>query len=373
MLTLVSVLCVLLLLHTVSTSQFTYGLPSSTAFLRLQWANPAEIMPLLLIIGGDIVQKALAQLSGGYFVPVPFSFGWVAYSFSVLTAVFGGGKITPLPDCPSVVTNAQSGYRRENRSWVLGRLLRDFETPCESKTALRVVVFKTHGLTANRDWIWYSGVATMIIQMAMAIVPFVLKGNWVILMVTLVGTLLALAEGALPQWRSEKWAARQNSKKTVTLSRGNGSQHAMVIIPCGEKEPGHDEILDLEDLAGPRVMLQSHTRTLITIFALMRFALLICVGGLKEDAWWLLAIGAIGTVQNVVAATAPRPASAHGLDLKEIATFEGNKVMDVLKEVEDNYPHVGASLLPTFFPGALRTDEEKWWKQAAEKPRNSSS
>jgi hypothetical protein len=106
----------------------------------------------------------------------------------------------------------------------------------------------------------------------------------------------------------------------------------------------------------------------------MRFALLICVGGLKEDTWWLLAIGAIGMVQNVMAASAPRPASAHGLHLEEIERFEGEKVMKVLQDVEENDHKVGASLLPTFFPGELREDEVIWWnKHKDPKPKSGRS
>ena len=57
--------------------------PSSTAtslLLREQWSNPSDIFTILLIIGGDVVQKAIGQLTAGpvpYFTPVSFSFGWV--------------------------------------------------------------------------------------------------------------------------------------------------------------------------------------------------------------------------------------------------------------------------------------------------------
>ena len=51
------------------------------AELVAQWANPADISTILLIIGGDVVQKAFAQGSGKFYVPVCFSFGCVAYAF----------------------------------------------------------------------------------------------------------------------------------------------------------------------------------------------------------------------------------------------------------------------------------------------------
>ena len=53
---------------------------STSDWLRTQWSNPHDIFTILLIIGGDIVQKAIAQLTAGpvpRLTPVSFSFGWV--------------------------------------------------------------------------------------------------------------------------------------------------------------------------------------------------------------------------------------------------------------------------------------------------------
>ena len=52
-------------------------------FLRGQWSNPADIFTILLIIGGDVVRVAIAQLCAGpvpNLTPVSFSFGWVIFS-----------------------------------------------------------------------------------------------------------------------------------------------------------------------------------------------------------------------------------------------------------------------------------------------------
>jgi hypothetical protein len=40
-----------------------------------RWAQPTDVFSVLLILGGDIVNKALAQLAGGVITPVTFSFG----------------------------------------------------------------------------------------------------------------------------------------------------------------------------------------------------------------------------------------------------------------------------------------------------------
>jgi hypothetical protein len=43
--------------------------------LSAAWSAPSAVFPSLLIVGGDIVKSALAQLAGEVFVPVTFSFG----------------------------------------------------------------------------------------------------------------------------------------------------------------------------------------------------------------------------------------------------------------------------------------------------------
>jgi hypothetical protein len=327
-----------------------------SAIMRAQWQSPGDLLSILMIIGGDIVQKALAQLSGGALVPVTFSFGWVAYAFGALMSAVGDGRIMPPTDCPSVVINSQDGYVRDNQSWVLGRLLRDFEKPCER--GLRVVVFKALPRTEPPppDWIWYLGAATIVLQLGIAVVPYALYGDWGILLITLCGTALAFCHGALPQWRLEKWKGRKNPKKIVSITRGNGSENVMVVL-------GNRNGIDLEDLAGARVPELPHTRIFAAILATAWLVLLITVAGYKIDSWYLLGIGLVGMAQNVVAAGAPRSMSAHGIPLEYIETIQYEKVMKTLQELEDKYPSVGASLLPVFFPGKLREDEQKWWDE----------
>lgn len=58
--------------------------------LWTQWHSPSDILSLLLILGPEVVQRALAQLAGTTYVPIGFSFGWVAYSINSLLAIAGG-------------------------------------------------------------------------------------------------------------------------------------------------------------------------------------------------------------------------------------------------------------------------------------------
>jgi hypothetical protein len=40
-----------------------------------QWTHPGDVFSVLLILGGDVVGRALAQLTGGRLTPPTFSFG----------------------------------------------------------------------------------------------------------------------------------------------------------------------------------------------------------------------------------------------------------------------------------------------------------
>ncbi|RYO85023.1 hypothetical protein DL766_005664 [Monosporascus sp. MC13-8B] len=97
--------------------------------------------------------------------------------------------------------------------------------------------------------------------------------------------------GSIPQWSKKKWECRRDSEKAVILSRGNGSKHAIVVI-------GRSKGLDVEDLAaGPTnvdVSASYTTRITLTILATLWILLFIAAAGIKQNTWFLLAIGGIG-------------------------------------------------------------------------------
>ncbi|KAL8962642.1 MAG: hypothetical protein Q9193_000990 [Seirophora villosa] len=334
-----------------------------------QWRNPNDVLTVLLIIGGDIVQKALAQLSGGSFVPVAFSFGWVSYSFNALLAAFGDGALMPPVPAASILINARSGYTRQNHSWILERLLRSVERDLEPlDAALCVSVFdcKAFNSQAHRDWFWWSGVFTTLFQLAIAIIPCALQNDWSILLVTVTGTALALTGGSLSQWRKEKWGARLDNKKTsYCLTRGNGLQHVVVI--CNQSHG----CLRLEDLAVPRrESCSRRCKVIIAFSALVWILILINVAGLKRNTWYLLGVGFAGMVQNLGVAGIPRRPDAMGMPLQMVARIQSRKVMLALMDTERQFPSVGLALVSVFFPGELSDEEHKFWATRRERQRN---
>ncbi|KAK0462712.1 hypothetical protein IW261DRAFT_177294 [Armillaria novae-zelandiae] len=353
---------------------------STSQAIRDTWQNPSDTLSILLIIGGDVILKALAQLAGRPFTPIAFSFGWVSYSFNALMNVFGDGRLVPPPDYPAMVINAQNGYKRDSKSWVLGRLLRDFQRPLRDSVGMNITVFEavdadSAGIPSMDLW-WYSGLFTIFVQLGVAAIPCGLHRNWSIIFITAVGTLLALVTGALPQWRSEKWACRRNTKKVLSITGGNGTRYVMVIL-------GRGVGLDLEDLAtaeppGMRRRGKNDTCTFLftqiacLVLAILWIVFLITVTALKEDTWYLLGVGCLGMVQNVLVAGTERRISTSGIHLEKVEEYQRGEVMDALMDLEEDYPKVGKSLVGELFPSGLREAETQWWvgkKERYEKVR----
>ena len=342
--------------------------------LSQQWVSPSDILAVLLLIGGNIIQMALAQLSGSRVVPVAFSFGWASYAFSALMSAVGDRKLMPSPEFASIVIDAQSGDTRPNNSWVLGRILRDMEMEVVDRSGwtLWVRVYVATDPTSKqrgprglvrlliRDWVWTMGVVTIFVQLGVSVIPWALHGNWSIFLVTAAGTTMALVCGAIPQWRTEKWACRENSKRTVALTRGNGSRLVAVII-------GNGVGLNLGDLAIGRVILGRGTRSIIAMLALLWLALLCTVPAVKNDTWYLMGIGLLGMIQNVAAAGASRAPEDFNMPLEYCAEFGERSVMATLQQLEIGYPGVGAAILPVFFPFELRPHEVEWWDKRKKK------
>jgi hypothetical protein len=71
--------------------------PSTVSdYLAAQLHNPNDILSILLLLGPDVIQRAIAQLVGRKITPVAFSFGWVAYAVGALLSAVGGERDYPL-------------------------------------------------------------------------------------------------------------------------------------------------------------------------------------------------------------------------------------------------------------------------------------
>ncbi|KAL7957428.1 hypothetical protein V8C34DRAFT_285572 [Trichoderma compactum] len=358
---------------------------------RDQWTNPSDIFSLLLLVGGDVIQKALAQFTLNRFRPMAFSFGWVAYAFSHLLFAVGNLKALPDPDCPCTITRASSSPTTSaNQSWLLGRLVRNheywsvplikdalnsgrisdqdvsvnssMETYSPRPKGLQIFIYKfvpnsPVNRSLSKDWPWFSGLITTLMQLGIAAIPAGLYGEWEILLITAGGTALAYATAHFSGYSTFHDHRSRDSRTVFTLTEGNGSRTAIVFIKDSNIGVDLEHLTRVESTGGSQILRIAAASVQLVFWV----ALLITVSGLKTHTWFMVAVGALGMMQNLVLAGAPRTPEALGIPVELVRVVGSHGVMDTLLILEAKVPYAGKALLPIYFPGRLRESEiEKW-------------
>ena len=221
----------------------------------------------------------------------------------------------PDTDSPCLVVDAH-GHKRTNTGWVVGRLLRDFENRADAEgpwrgvrpakvpggqlaeveaearsdiaDALCVTVFEADlsekvGVP-KWDLANYLGLLVIMVQCAVAAVPWGLSSNYLPFVITLGGTVLSLLTGAMPQWGTEKFASYKMDAWTAALTRGNGSRHVMLVLGQDHHRAAG---LDLEVMSTGNETWRPTIATRISavILTILWTLLLITVSGVKGDTW----------------------------------------------------------------------------------------
>lgn len=363
-----------------------------------EWRNPNIVIgTVLMLVGGDVVRAALAQTTGKRFAPVCFSFGWVSYALGAVVDAFGNGRLLPNPDFPVKVYNIDSGYSRDNRNWVVGRIVRDQQALISREEALadnsiRIAIYKAGSRSRKEYSFRYTGIhvigaLTIITQLFIASIPTILTNGkeFGILLVTAVGTVLALIMGTLPQWKVEKLPNSTRSDQTYALTAGNGTRDIIII-------KGSENCLDLEELAAAESPEQGRpwikstrfsrrtnsfthlsketlglpsgfliTRCVTVVLAILWIILLITIPGLEGHMWYFLSVGGMGSFYNTLVAGMKRRPEERNLPLIFEEVIVTRRVMDGLMDLEVSHEKCGQVLIKEFFPGDLRKDEMTWW------------
>ncbi|KAL1626239.1 hypothetical protein SLS54_003074 [Diplodia seriata] len=320
-----------------------------------------------------------------------------------LVNLLGDGRLMPTPDYPCKVINMGNGYYRENKSWLIGRLMRDNEaymtrrvkTKYEKSRAMRIAIYDPSPHTP-KNIIRPVHLTVTVLQLAVAAIPFALYGDWSSLLVTAAGTALATAMGILPQWKAEKFPTTRESDKTIAITAGNGSKDIIIVRgtglgmdlerlaasegPRGTRPWEHWGIFKRGSKKNPQVITFNGlpldfwlTRIVCAFFALCWLMLLILVAGIQSNTWYLLIVGAMGMFQNAFVAGFTISPEGQPISLLFKEVIYGHKVMDALMDLEiklendDEYNRgrrfdIIRPLVKEFFPGDLKDDETKWWK-----------
>lgn len=208
--------------------------------------------------------------------------------------------------------------------------------------------------------LWVFAWAVIVVQWVVACIPLFRDHDAFTLVLTSSGTFLALSCGSLRRWSEEKWCCRANTKQNFALLEGNGGQHLMVLY-------GNGVGLNFEDLAGGRVSRGTKPVVYTLIQALLWVVLLIAIAREGGQTWYLVTVGGLGLLQNIVVAGAPRPPSAFKIYLERRRTFHKLTVRDTLCEAEEEIANLGTALRPICFPGKSTKEDDEAFENAVTK------
>ncbi|ORX93550.1 hypothetical protein BCR34DRAFT_646600 [Clohesyomyces aquaticus] len=304
--------------------------------LKEAFTKPSDIFSVLLLLGPELVARAAAQQSGcewrGVPFPISFSFG-ISFIYSLMTnRVYTrhaslnhrDERLLPsFPDCASLVINGHSTQLiRDYSKW------KDLEVSKKVDAALNRIHEVEKTIKASLSRIGYR-------SPALSLTP------------------------CLNQWKREKWIIWQKRKQPFILTRGNGTQHAFVIL--ANKQGLHPG--DLATSTHPASLM---TKIDVFVLAAAWVTLLVASTNVYDSSRYLLSIGAVGMLHNILVAAWRQTPRADGILLKYVDCVMESNVMGALLEVEEKYTKVGKSMLSTFLPNELRGEEKAQWDSAEE-------
>ncbi|KAL8690824.1 MAG: hypothetical protein Q9218_003820 [Villophora microphyllina] len=191
----------------------------------------------------------------------------------------------------------------------------------------------------DKDGIWFFAWTRIIVQFLVALLPLICYGDASTLVLTSSGTNLALFCGWLPRWKEEKWCGRENTKHDFCLLEGSGGLHVMVVC-------GNGEGWNFEDLAGGRVLDCNYIGVSTFVQILLWVRLLVAVAREEGQTWFLMTVGGVGILQNIIIAGYGRRASAFKFYLRKRKGLHHPQVRDALCQLEEEVPDAGCALRP---------------------------
>ncbi|KAI9060787.1 hypothetical protein FKP32DRAFT_1595110 [Trametes sanguinea] len=340
---------------------------AQTILSRIAEANPSTVIPALMVLGADVLNRAQSVPGAS-----PFTVGWPG----LLVGLLARNRTSAPVELPCTVINAKSGYARTNRSPILEHLLRSHGSD-PSRGGLAVTFLYTSerpGLPTG-DVVTGTALSVTTAQLLVAgVLSFLGIGSEDVPIVVAIGALLTNAAGFILRHQQQKElhsarAVPEKRRDVVCITSGNGSSEAVVVISEGGG-------VRIEDLAAGRASGLGFATSLgiVVLLALWAGLLVLITTLSRVDAWLVLAECAIGAAYTVLAAKTWRSDAALGFRFAEEKkkVVRANKVMEALMKAEEFESGVGSTLLPIYFPGKLRPEEELWWAERKQAPKAAS-
>lgn len=337
--------------------------------------DEGRIQPLaiiLMLLGPDIIQNTFAVTTA--FAPNEspcFSFGWLAYSTSLLvSAMSESGGLLPREECGVKVVDtngnmARRGKKRKVRVW---RLLRDLESRYDSDTidsniVIEVLEPTSQPWTPKSFWamIQNRSMSTGIFQFWLAGIFWYFYGDLSILLLLSTSILLLAATANLPIWSAQKHLSHTDDMEdgVYALMRDTGTPPQRIFII----QSIHPGIFVNKDGTATYAVRHTSVPAFILISGGFLCQALLCTQLSDAAAIVLLIIMFCGTISNVATASLPREPMVDGVKLHSVDTIGGGKsVVEALREVEGRYEGFGQVLLREWFPENIRG-----WKHRNEK------
>jgi hypothetical protein len=318
--------------------------------------DPGRISPLtivLMLLGPEVIQKTFAVTStaasaaGKSEVPC-FSFGWLAYSMSLLLSMAcGSGDVEPKPECEVKVVDMTTEKTRPNKSFSITRLIRDLElryAPDRENSELVIEILEPTGAprtartpTKFTDMLQSRSVVTGFIQYCIAAAFWYFYNDLSAYLLLSTSVLLAWPIAVLPAWTTQKPALFANSSHSA----------AYAIMGETESKPTHIYIIkpspptslpSSSDAVYAPVCNNPNTTPCVPTAILIAggfFSQALLYTQLSDNAAFaMLLIMFIGTMGNLAIVAAPRVPCVDGVELKSVGVMRGE---GALKEVDVAY------------------------------------
>ena len=111
----------------------------------------------------------------------------------------------------------------------------------------------------------------------------------------------------------------------------------------------------------------------LLVLAVPWIVLLITATGIQNHTWYLVGMGGLGIIQNVVVAGAVREPKSQGIPLDPVSVIGDDSVMQTLFKVEEAHPGIGSRLRDEFFQGKLTEEEIARWDELEKRGTGESS